>query len=824
MERITSRSSGRLTAAAAAVTAAVLLLTAFGSSAAALHAEAAGKDTGSRGAQRGGFIPFTVQEHRAELKSGSDVYVSGTYAQIILDPSAEEVYPGLGGAVGEWNETERAVFTETCQGAEDMAAEMFSSGWTSPFEVERYVRPTRADEAAFSCMTSIYTYLGGAHGFTYFVGMNVDPATGGSISFADVVKTDEPGLAEVLYDELMRQNEDLEKDYITGTGRSAETYRDETIMESIRERLKDGGENIAFALTYDGVLICYEDYAMGSYAAGVRVEEICFADYPEYFTGRIHGYGGDVPVIESQFERLEAEETETVPNGPRTLDVGYMSAYVSAKEGAWDELGYYYSGAADMLTVSDDYPALQKKLDRFNRHSERDLRDEIDDFGYAQKEGHDASGGEERGSYYMNKDLVLCRADTSVFSFIESTDVRGAQDYSARTFVGHNLDTDTGRDIDLTQVVTDTELLKEAFAERIGDQLSFSYVDPDENEWIIDTFSSLVDERTAKVSGRRKKTGNFVSDEELSWNLCYEGLWLHLNRTVNYPRPEKSGPPMSVFIPFRGNEKLFDRTYTRAPARYAFALPRAGSVVDFTCMDINGDGTYGEIGVAAFTDEYGFLDSVYLAMDEKWITLEDVYGYELYPYILRDQYGEYYLYLEALTDNDYHELYVYRLSGEEPQFMGTCEGSVRFSEWDREKEERIPGHVMTTPARFYKVMRDQLMGTNDVTGLYCMDYDGMPILVDGEWLMYDEVVIWPRATRDIPAQRVSEDGLVSGDAVVPAGTSCRPYRRGADESFIDIMTEDGDIFRLTFDENENGSSVVDGDFMWDLFEDLMYAG
>lgn len=67
-----------------------------------------------------------------------------------------------------------------------------------PWEQDSSVCVTRADNVIFSFNSSVYEYLGGAHGYTGIMGINFDSQTGRELALNDVIKDD-----AVVYDLVM---------------------------------------------------------------------------------------------------------------------------------------------------------------------------------------------------------------------------------------------------------------------------------------------------------------------------------------------------------------------------------------------------------------------------------------------------------------------------------------------------------------------------------------------------------------------------------------------------------------------------------------------
>ncbi|WP_051204895.1 hypothetical protein [Butyrivibrio sp. VCD2006] len=254
-------------------------------------------------------VDFTYQTHPLNMVNGADKYAIANYYSIELDRSSKEKFGKLQKVLDDnataYDREANEFFTSS---AEEIK-EMFDSGWGLAYESDKNIFPIRADGRVFSYIVSNYLYLAGAHGFCDFSNYNYDPVTGEEIQFSDVVK-DTDALPEIIVSELEKQNEDLAKNF-----EDLPSDR-ENLVSGIPDRLKDNAKGLSWAVDYDGIWCCFEDYAMGYYAIGTQMVKILFADYPDVFTDTYDNYKDkEIPDIKEIGKELKEADLVSVDAG-----------------------------------------------------------------------------------------------------------------------------------------------------------------------------------------------------------------------------------------------------------------------------------------------------------------------------------------------------------------------------------------------------------------------------------------------------------------------------------------------------------------------------
>ena len=283
-------------------------------------------------------LDFTYKSHHMTLVKGDTSYAVGNYYTIELEKGVKDKYENLQKVLDEYNKEGEDYILDFFENSASEIEGIFDSGWGIAYEDDKFLYPVRADGRVFSFVTGDYTYLAGAHGVMSFCNYNYNPVTGDVIQFSDVVK-DTDNLAEIIVNELEKQNTDLAKSF--------EDMPDdrENLLESLPNRYNDNARGLSWAIDYDGIWCYFEDYAMGYYALGSQKVKIKFADYPEIFTDTYDNYKGkEIPDIAQIGRELKEAENVNVDATPfLSGNTGSDEASSDSEEDGYGEDWWYHA-------------------------------------------------------------------------------------------------------------------------------------------------------------------------------------------------------------------------------------------------------------------------------------------------------------------------------------------------------------------------------------------------------------------------------------------------------------------------------------------------
>ena len=192
---------------------------------------------------------------------------------VLCDEATAEAYPNLAETLRKKCETQDAEDKEFYASYKTELAK--NANQTNPVEFYSTTRTVvrRADSRAVSLLSEIRSFTGGIHGYGGYFPDNYDPATGESIRLSDVVR-DQNKLNELLLDDLNRRYPDLS------------LLREENPFENYdMTQLETDTEHSAylFSLDPDGLCLYFNPYDLGSYADGMQIIKLLYADHPDLF-------------------------------------------------------------------------------------------------------------------------------------------------------------------------------------------------------------------------------------------------------------------------------------------------------------------------------------------------------------------------------------------------------------------------------------------------------------------------------------------------------------------------------------------------------------
>ena len=426
------------------------------------------------------------------------------------------------------------------------------------------------------------------------------------------------------------------------------------------------------------------------------------------------------------------------------------------------------------------YPGLAKAFDAINEEKRAAAAETYQSILEEAKSRYEEDPTYE-AVYTDEEAFYVLRSDPHIVSLLGVYDgyTGGAHGYSGYRPV--NLDTTSGDTLKLTDVVLDAD----AFQDLVKATVTANYPDVEE-----DLVNSYFEETAA---------------DDMLWTAGYEGITCYFE---SYTLGAYAIGPQIVLIPFEGNEALFSEDVMDVPENFGMDVPMNQHI------RIGGR----EIQLWGDMEEYGWYKGLNIIVDGETTHFgeDDIYAYEFKAMYLRSN-GEEYLYLQSYAENDYAHLTIFHL-GDTVEIIGTSplyEASI----YDQNLGFGA-STALTDPEDMLLSVSINLLGTMSGTSVFRVGEDGMPEAVEPYFLITADRVLTTKTELD--AKEVDEEGNVSGDVQIPAGTKLTIFRTD-NVSIVDLREDDGSLIRVEVTGGEF-PHIIDGTDVEDLFDGIMYAG
>jgi len=435
---------------------------------------------------------------------------------------------------------------------------------------------------------------------------------------------------------------------------------------------------------------------------------------------------------------------------------------------------------------SKEYPSLSEAFDKYNEESLNDAKALMFEIAPLAKEME----GDEYDPLYCGADakVYMQRADKRIVSFLEGVEKYTGGIHPDYFWYGRNYSTDSGENIKLSDVLTDTKKLPSILEKKITEKYpDVAFFD------LKDTFSKY-------------------KDDEFTWTIDYQGItfWFSPYEIASF-----AVGTLSAKIWFDEYPDMFNKVYVNAPENYVVTLP-VGLDIEFDL--IKDDKAKDSVYTEKIIDQYGSYNMLSVTVNGKTFTDEISYAYDFDVY-LAHMGDKNYIYSDSLSDNDYHMLSTWDINGDTPKITQELFGTEVDYEWIEEgfEEGTTYTHVFNNPEFLRLETRFEILGTRGGTATYKLSKkDGKPEMTDEAYTFnYGHDV---KTTIVLDAKVLPEMEKTK----LPIGTSLTPYQTDG-KTFVDLKTENGSVVRLNIDVSDRPLKV-NGIPEDECFENLLYAG
>ena len=322
--------------------------------------------------------------------------------------------------------------------------------------------------------------------------------------------------------------------------------------------------------------------------------------------------GEDSPQEVTPDETTRTAENETTEEiTVLSLDKEYISHYEWYEDYPEMLVRSEYTDVTLDKSIEKEYPLLAKALTETSVMRKRTMEEEKDNFIVTATEEF-LNDSEAFSTYVSTLDVQVRRADSVAVSIVE--------DYNSeadRSFNCLNYDTESGKLLTLSDVVTDVstipEIVEKVIMSRIGEEEPFG------KTAIPDYFKS-------------------TPEDDITWVLEYNGITF-------YFKPGAVAPTnfgiQTATVAFAEYPDLFNKKYISVPEAYIVSLPLTSSF--FT--DLTGDGRSEELIVSGNYDHDGRYYYTLGINSESSNYEVDWFAYDLNPYYVKTADGNSFLYV-----------------------------------------------------------------------------------------------------------------------------------------------------------------------------------
>ena len=368
----------------------------------------------------------------------------------------------------------------------------------------------------------------------------------------------------------------------------------------------------------------------------------------------------------------------------------------------WEDDTLVVQSEHSYVTLREDdgenYPEMAETLNQLSAMQKRSMEDEFDNFCSMAREELSDDGMVD--PYISTLDVQVRRADSIVVSLLSDSYSDYGMIEEFRGMHGSNFDTETGKELLLSDVVKDMEKVPAIVEQELNSHM-----------WAGDFYSETT------VADYFKDT----PEDGISWTLDYNGVTFYF---ADGDLAEAGNGRQAATVSFAAHPELFNEKYMTVPEGYMVGLPLDHSFF----ADLDGDKDLEELNCSGYFDpDMGMYSSfgIYTDTDGHY-NYEELCADGFDPYYVKTADGKHYIYLFCKENEGAFglgHLVVYDVTGSKLNRIGERNAAPFYLS----EEEGYSFILPTDPAALW--LDDPDYG-NDGT-VFAVGKDGMP-KTDGE--------------------------------------------------------------------------------------------
>ena len=500
----------------------------------------------------------------------------------------------------------------------------------------------------------------------------------------------------------------------------------------------------------------------------------------------------------------ESTSAENNNSAEKKNAVEFLSVYTeNAYEYETYTEDYYYLTEINYqkLYLSEEnekeYPRLAKSLDSLNNDKTEFYKDkakELDEYASEQLDYY-YEDGEQPAVYTANNEYYLQRADNVVLSIRSDADEYSGGAHPNYGYGGYNFDTATGKELVITDVMTDISSLSVILSEKINSKDEFA-----------DGFFGSLEETLSEYTA-----------EQFNWTIGYQGVTFYFSP---YEIAPFAAGLITATVYFDEYPELFNKKYTVAPESYAVSLS-GWSDVEFDMNPSDNKKDTISVGLSYYTEEGSYKD-ISLNLNGNEFTVEDVYAFSAEYYLVNSN-GRYFVYLVPHGYNDYTNILIFDLNGNEIKEAGELDRTAFKSlVWEDENEDTHQAKLaFNNPTQLVLETTFDILGTYAADKTYTVNSEtGMPESAD-EFYTIDESFAHVLTSKEAFNVKILPD---MRPELIKAGSRFTLLRTDG-KTYVDAKLGDGRECRIKVERDaESYHLFIDGKSEYDVFEAVYYAG
>lgn len=413
---------------------------------------------------------------------------------------------------------------------------------------------------------------------------------------------------------------------------------------------------------------------------------------------------------------------------------------------------------------------MNKQLELFNENTE-----------YA-KESYDTLG-KSFVPFEFTEDVRVRRGDTNVVSLLFDGANYSGGAHATYYMWGENYDTETGKLLSLSDVVTDTEKIQDAIFEQA--------------EKLYPGKITVSDVEAA-----------FEHEEYVSWTVDYNAVTFYLTPagSVSYV----------VTLPFDEYSSLINDKYKNVPD--AFGVQLTNNTPFY--YDVTGDGKIDKIQFSAVKNEYDEYDEYAVMLNDNTFK-KKCYGFEMDVTFIKAKNDKYLLSVGVTMENDYRSTFFYSL-GDIIKETDEIDSAMR-SNFLSDPEALVLDDVLTNPDHFCMDTISQFLCTTSARRDYFINDSGRLEAKTKNYIFDTENMLELTMLREMETDIYNEaTDRTEGNRILEKGEKVLYYSTD-NEKYIYLQCEDGTICRKEVEYGDYPTTIKGIDVN-DLFDGLFFAG